>query len=134
MSREQARKYSFKTGIDPCVIVSIDTDGDHVKLNRNASIKDVLCLTFDDVETGDTAITEHHAEQIANFVRRWINKVDTVIVHCDAGVSRSAGIGAAIMKWANGDDSAIFNNGRFIPNMRCFRMMLNAFNVNTSDR
>ena len=55
------------------------------------------------------------------------NKVDKFIVHCEAGVSRSAGVGAAIMKALNGDDWDVFKNPLKCPNMKCYRTVLNAF-------
>ena len=57
------------------------------------------------------------------------DKVECIIVHCEVGVSRSAGVMAAIQKYLTGDDSAIFNNGAFSPNMYCYRMMLDAFEI-----
>jgi len=133
MSRSEARRFSFNKNIPPCIIISIDTDGVHNNLNRNQNIKAVKNFTFDDIEDGDNAITHGQANAIADFVKRWIDRVDTVVVHCDAGVSRSAGVGAAIMKWANNDDSLIFDNGKFCPNMRCFRFMLNALMCDVSE-
>ena len=126
MSRSEARRFSFNKNIPPCIIISINTDGVHNNFSRNQNIKAIKHFTFDDVEDGSGAITQGIANGIADFVRGWIDRVDTVVVHCDAGVSRSAGVGAAIMKWANNDDSPIFDDGRFCPNMRCFRYMLNA--------
>ena len=48
-----------------------------------------------------------------------------MIIQCDAGVSRSAGVAGALMKYYNGDDSEIFENPKYRPNMRCYRTMLN---------
>lgn len=63
----------------------------------------------------------------AFLIKRLLNKFpDTdIIVHCDAGISRSSGIAAAILKAYTGDDSQIFNNPRYRPNMRCYRVVLN---------
>lgn len=49
------------------------------------------------------------------------------IVHCDAGISRSSGVAAAILKAKTGDDSQIFNNPKYRPNMRCYRIVLDEF-------
>ena len=69
-------------------------------------------------------ISREDALMICAFLNRHPDA--DVIVHCDAGVSRSAGVGAAIMKWAAGSDFAIFDNPRYKPNMRCYRMVLTA--------
>ena len=50
-----------------------------------------------------------------------------MIVHCDAGISRSSGVAAAILKAKTGDDSQIFNNPKYRPNMRCYRIVLDEF-------
>lgn len=132
-SRQAARKHSFKTDITPCVIVSIDTDGVRNRFNANEMIKAVKAWTFDDVSSGEDVMTAIQANEIACFVKTWIDNVDTIIVHCDAGISRSSGVGAAIMKWYNGDDSSVFDNGNYCPNMLCYRLMLNALSVDASD-
>lgn len=64
----------------------------------------------------------------AELVKRLLNKFpDTdVIVHCDAGISRSSGVAAGILKAITGSDLEIFNNPKYKPNMRCYRLMLNA--------
>jgi hypothetical protein len=46
-------------------------------------------------------------------------------VHCGAGVSRSAGVAAALGKWLNNDDGFIFNNFSYCPNFTCYRLVLN---------
>ena len=53
--------------------------------------------------------------------------IQCVVVHCTAGKSRSAAVAAALMKSIEGDDSPIFNNPRYKPNMRVYRMVLNAW-------
>ena len=71
----------------------------------------------------DVIAEKEDAEKIKQFVEA--HKEDSIIVHCDAGVSRSAGIAAALMKFYNGDDTPIFDNPRYCPNMLCYRTMLN---------
>ncbi len=127
LSRTEAHKFSAVPSIPVCVIVSIHSlDGTPNAFAPNDRIRTVAHFAFDDVESGDAAVSPAQAARIADFVRRWIDEVEAVVVHCDAGLSRSAGIGAAIMKWANGDDSAVFKKGWYCPNMRCYRLMLNA--------
>ncbi len=127
LSRMEAYKFSAVPSIPVCVIVSIHSlDGMPNAFASNDRIRAVAYFAFDDVESGDAAVSPAQAARIADFVRRWIDEVEAVAIHCDAGFSRSAGIGAAIMKWANGDDSAVFKKGWYRPNMRCYRLMLNA--------
>lgn len=69
-------------------------------------------------------MTRDDAAKVAQFLRRHSNM--DVIVHCDAGLSRSAGVAAAIMKHFNDDDSPVFDSGKYYPNTWCYRLTLEA--------
>jgi protein-tyrosine phosphatase len=56
-------------------------------------------------------VLEHRAE------------IERIIVHCDAGVSRSAAVGAALARAFSGDDAEFFA-GRYRPNVRVYRTLL----------
>ena len=85
-------------------------------------------VKFDDVERGAAnCITEADALKIVSFVAEEEKCIDKLIVHCEAGVSRSAGVAAAIMKALYDDDRPVFNNPRYVPNMTCYRTVLNVF-------
>ena len=92
------------------------------------AIVDILPLCFADADRPGTDVygrdagiqdlmSDKDAERIVEFLTRHPN-VD-VIVHCDAGISRSSGVAAAILKYLTGDDSSIFDNARLHPNMWC---------------
>lgn len=83
-----------------------------------------LFLKFDDVESGPNAITKEQARTIAEFIKH--PGIDLIVVHCGAGVSRSAAVAGAIMQYLWHDDRAIFDNGSYCPNMRCYRTVLDA--------
>jgi predicted protein tyrosine phosphatase len=124
MSRLKAAAFSTELNIPSCVIISIySTDETPNKFCTNDKIKDILNICFNDTENSDS-INKEQAIQISEFVKYWVNNVDLIVVHCDSGVSRSAGVGAAIMKWAENDDFEIFNNRLFRPNMRCYHYVL----------
>lgn len=89
---------------------------------------------FNDVDGyGNNAMTKRDAERIAIAVKNYQNAVDTIIVSCDAGISRSAGIGAALDKYFNGDDMRFFTSPRFNPNMHCYSLTLEALCGNAID-
>ena len=133
LNRKEAKKFSYESHDFKTAIISItDTDKADVIFEKNEAngIKAVLRLKFDDVERdykNEHCITKEDAENIVKFVNKNKNKVDKFIVHCEASVSRSAGVGAAIMKAINGDDWVVFNNPTMCPNMKCYRTVLNAF-------
>lgn len=128
MNRKEARRISFSDQEESTIIISItDIDMPDNTFNRTGWLKAVLKLKFDDEEQGHpNCITEEDTSQISAFIKEWKEKVNRIIVHCDAGRSRSAGVGAAIMKFLNDDDMPVFESNKFCPNMTCYRKTLNA--------
>lgn len=131
-NRAQARRDSYEPTDKTIGIISINTPCDELnRFNRCSSIRKVLFLIFDDVEYEGQErglfMTNSDAEKVKEFVL-WAQKanIDELWVHCDAGVSRSAGVGAAIMQYLYGDDSPIFGNHNYFPNMWCYHKTLNA--------
>lgn len=129
LSRQKAKKMSYNQNIDDCIIVSItDIDKEINHFADNPHIKNICRVQFDDVEIdGPNHISKKDAEKIIAFVNNYIDKVDKIIVHCEAGVSRSAGVCAALMQIITGDDMDIFNNPKFCPNMTCYRTILTSY-------
>lgn len=138
MSRYDAIKYCREQHDTPAVMISISDpyieylDGGTFCTDQNKilAIQDVYFTDADkpgkdvydrDVNESDL-INESHAFVIKHLLKKFPN-VD-VIVHCDAGISRSSGVAAAILKAYTGDDSQIFNSPRYRPNMRCYRVVL----------
>lgn len=127
MSRQEAIQKSYVIDED-CVIISInDIDSERPIFAVNHSIKAVLMLSFDDEEDTDKGMDLSQARSIVSFVNYWENKIQKIIVHCGAGISRSSGVAAAIGKVLNDDDTFVFNNPKYVPNRNCYRQTLNAF-------
>lgn len=129
LSREDARRYTYDIHGHKYVIISIsDMKDDANKFNHASELVDVLRLWFDDEEKGHpNCITKDDARKIIEFMNKHINDVDECVVHCGAGISRSAGVAAALMYIINGSDSEIFDSAVFCPNMTCYRMVLEAY-------
>lgn len=66
--------------------------------------------------------SEEHAKQIIEFVRRYSDKIDLIICQCAAGISRSAGVAAALSKCLNGEDGYFFKN--YLPNSLVYSTIL----------
>ena len=132
MSRTNAKKYSEEKHAMESAVISIsdcDKDSPTLKSNLNNGIIAHCKLKFNDVDRGEiNCITEADALKIVSFVTENKDRIDKLIVHCEAGRSRSAGVAAAIMKALTGSDWDVFDNPRYIPNMTCYRVVLNAFN------
>ena len=124
ISKPAAEEYSKIQDIPDCAIISItDPNGFPAEFAEIPHIKDVLRLEFHDtdrkIDDRDIVITEEDAKNIIDFVERNKDSVYEFIVHCEGGVSRSAGVCAALMKAYNNDDSLIFDNPFYHPNMLC---------------
>lgn len=129
-NRCQAHRESYGN-IKSTAIISINTPGDEAAtFCRTNAIRKVLTLFFSDIGVRDTEgipMSKEDAVKIAEFVK-WLKTTDTkeLWIHCDAGVSRSAAVGAAILKYLTGDDSAIFNNPNYVPNSSVYQLTLEA--------
>ncbi len=136
-SRQQAIKHSYTDFDGSKIIISIsDPFNERVKFNcSNRSIKDVLYLSFYDIneETrsifgGYESMSPIDAALIRDFVLKWEKFVDEIWVQCEMGVSRSAGIAAAVAEHFELDSSSILNNSNYYPNMLCCNLTKEAFN------
>ncbi len=136
LNKSKAQRLSYSNFSSNKVIISIRTPEDKKAVFNpdNSSIKDVLYLSFYDVSTetqdifkGYPAMTDEDAVEIRDFVLKWKNKVGTLWVHCDAGISRSAGVAAGILEALGQNNSFILNSKMYYPNMLCYQKTLNAF-------
>lgn len=131
MNRPKAREYAHEPHSEISIVISINdtnmepNDIPHCKYRNH--IAAVLPVFFDDIEEGKGVITISEARDIVNFVNRWQSHVDIIIVHCNAGISRSAGCAAAILKYFTGSDMQIFGNGFYKPNMKVYTTVLEEF-------
>ena len=69
-----------------------------------------------DADCGQNLIAYEQAEAICCFVLCVKDEIDTLIVHCSAGVSRSPAVAAAILKGLGESDEAIWNDPRYCLN------------------
>lgn len=110
-------------------------------VNRSMKMPDcespALMLAFHDL--GEDApenlksglFNDEQANMIVAFVKD-CNPEFTILVNCEAGISRSAAVAAALSKFFNGDDSEMFK--RAVPNMFVFRKMLNALGIDSTSK
>lgn len=131
LSRTKAVKLSYTELENDKVIISIKdpwTENAHFN-SGNSSIKEILYLSFydisektNDIFCGYSAMSPNDARKIAHFVNKWKDKIDTIWVHCEAGVSRSAGIAMAVMEYLNMDLTQIFESPTYCPNTLCYEL------------
>jgi len=91
LSREEAEAYEPR-GKEICISIS-DPDAPPAEVSTHFAA--VLRLNFDDVtergEPSDILFAEDHALAIRRFLALWPG-AERVMVHCNAGVSRSPGV------------------------------------------
>jgi predicted protein tyrosine phosphatase len=91
LSREEAERYEPR-GKEICISIS---DPDAPPAGVSPRFAAVLRLSFNDVtergEPSDILFARDHAREITEFVDSW-PETERVMVHCNAGVSRSPGV------------------------------------------
>ena len=83
----------------------------------------MLTLYFDDIVKevpGAVLFDDEMAEKIISFIMEH-KKVDTLLVHCYAGQSRSRAVGAFAVKMLGGDNSRYFKGA--IPNQYVYDVL-----------
>ncbi len=113
------------------IVISI-TGCNSPDANLKVQFKDVLFLKFDDIEKSTKGwlrkykpISQEQADQIIDFVLN--NDARFIFCHCDAGISRSPAVAAAIMKALGGDDRLIFDSNKYVINQYVHQEVLMAF-------
>jgi len=114
----------------PHIVISISSSAaDEAPLRKNENCRGILRLAFPDADAPtdlfpeSVLFSEADAARIWSFVREHQSAIERILIHCDAGVSRSAAVGAVLSKVFNGDDSEFFG-GRYRPNARIYKMLL----------
>ena len=114
-------------------IISIYSTGDKpAKLPITNNCRGAIRLEFDDISKSIpncskelTLFNEDLAKRIINFYNKIKNKIDYVLVNCDAGISRSSAVAAALAKISGQDDSEFFK--KYLPNMYVYNKILEVY-------
>ena len=131
-SRKKARNMSFNLKEKTAIISIRDVGTEVPRFHRGGDLLSVIALQFDDDLHGPFCIKTQDAEQIVRFVDHFQNKIDHLIIHCEAGVSRSAGVAVAICKAKGLDDSWIWD-GTFSPNVTVALSVFRSFRVDEDE-
>jgi predicted protein tyrosine phosphatase len=111
----------------PHLLISITHPGSpEAVLSGCAERVACLRLQFEDADGGggDCLMSADEAEAIVAFVEQHRDRAELIVCQCEAGMSRSAGVAAALSRWLNEDDQIFF--ARFYPNRHVYRTVLNA--------
>lgn len=111
---------------DTYAVISIQdthTGGFGITFSETKFCKGVLTLYFDDIVKevpGAVLFDDEMAEQIIAFINAH-KDVDTLLIHCYAGQSRSRAVGAFAVKMLGGDNSKYFKGA--VPNQYVYDVL-----------
>ena len=126
LSKKRASEFGWD---QPWACISISTPGNSHPIINKVNLVDLLMLKFRDMELDHPGLPPNevfnngHAIQILDFVESVADQIDVLMVHCEAGMSRSPAVGAAIAKLRWDNDQIFFD--RYTPNMRVYRHLMN---------
>lgn len=106
LSRKKVERLTRRLSDDKVIgIISISSP-DRQPADLTESVFDgILRLSFHDVENGDTTdvrpMNELDSLDVVNFISDL--EPDLLVIHCEAGISRSCGIAAALNEVINGE-------------------------------
>lgn len=118
-----------------CIVISINDTGYTTDL-INKNIRDILVLEFDDIDSDYDrlkAMTYDDGIKIREFINKYKDSVVNIIIHCTAGVSRSAGVACGIALYLNGTDEYIWRSKRYLPKRKCYEITASSFGITISD-
>jgi predicted protein tyrosine phosphatase len=129
----------------PHAIISItDPDSGLPSFAPNENRLGILHLQFYDLEDiseemslkdaveyvtmfGHGLFKDEQAAEIVDFVEGIRDRAKGILVHCEAGVSRSAAVAAVIELVLNGSNERVFNDRRYSPNLYVYSKLLKAW-------
>jgi len=105
---------------EPFIIISIRTPGaEPMRTPQGPNVRGVLLMAFPDLDnnykalpaeyrneyTDDELFNAKHAKEILTFVAQHKEGVESIIIQCEGGLSRSRAVKAALDKLLNGNDA-----------------------------
>jgi predicted protein tyrosine phosphatase len=115
--------------IPSAVISIVDNYKEIPILVEGGMIKHVFSIDFIDLYEpleGYKTFTLEEGIKIADFVYKIKDTVNQLIVHCEAGVSRSSAVAAAIAHHFFEEGDNYFNNSLYLPNKLVYKLTLKA--------
>lgn len=116
------------TSEKPWAAISVSSDEtQYANLSEN-NRKGLLQMCFLDREfPHKDNFQKSHASQIIEFVFDVLPKIETLLIHCEAGVSRSPAIAAAISEILWGQKTSAIYFEKYTPNNLIYRKILDVY-------
>ena len=115
-------------------------------LKPNPNCKGILRLSFDDCsdifrfddyDCGSpilTPISEDQCQGVWEFVDARLGTFKSIYINCDAGISRSPAVAAALARHYLGSEEYYFKVGIYFPQEYVYRSLLKAKNIEVDDQ
>lgn len=124
ISSENAAKRIADSVDVPTSIISITCPGDDlVQFPNNPNIKDIFRLQFNDIDRDDNPDVPPPKQEDFSGLKAFIDRqvCELLLIHCGAGVSRSAAVGAAVNEYLNLGQK-IWGQQQYEPNRLVYRL------------
>ena len=124
----------FKDSFATISIQDAQSNGFGFEFKESKYCKGVLTLEFDDVYKkvrGTVPFNKDMANQIIDFLDKYDGKVDTLLIHCYAGQSRSRAVGAFARYFIGEDNTELINYGS--PNMMIYNTLMKEYKKRIPD-
>lgn len=125
LGKTQAENFTYQDDWACISIISPESREPDFICNR---LSGIIRLSFHDSDISDEGmqiITDEQSLEIVKFVETFYDKVPLIVVHCEAGISRSAAVAAAFTNLYGGSDSHFFRF--FHPNMTVYSSIRKAY-------
>jgi len=107
----------------PWAAIQISSGADHPELSDENRVG-LVRLVFEDTWEAETdeSFNAAMAREILDFVEAMWNRVEAFLIHCEAGMSRSPAVAAALSRIHYNDDGRWFE--MYFPNPLVYRLLL----------
>lgn len=135
MSQDNAIEYAKYTN-KKIVIISIVGENESPIDFIGDNIVNIFRMFFEDIER---PIGKYKAPDrkdfigLKEFLDNNIDKIEEIVVHCHAGISRSSGCASAISRYIGVDDSFIWSSYKYVPNRLVFKHALEELEIDLSN-
>jgi predicted protein tyrosine phosphatase len=141
LPRDEAQHFQYD---GPWAAISIATYPKEFIQLRTENRVALLQLAFMDIDRPLSPTSKHandpdtkffdqeQAQKIINFAKSVWDKIDVLLVHCEAGVSRSPAVAAALSVIFNGPRSDNTYFKQYIPNRHVYKTILNTHSGDNS--
>lgn len=146
LNRLEAQRHSFK---EPCAFLSInDPDSDTTELELNL-FSQQHCKGYLKIEAHDVSVSVPSRPELRIFdgtqalaismfyhAVNCVSEVETLYVCCEAGISRSSAIVAALLLYEGRKDEAasyFSSSSRYLPNKHIYDCMKSVLTIKTNE-